>query len=128
MALFRKKTARVVRRGAVEEPKQQPSERKSSRSKSRNGQRSSQQRDRSSKRNNNRSSASQTKSGARKPEKRRTRPHLEVDPPRKTARKQMLVRSSHHQTQIVVLECPVLVEHGGARADPTALVGKVCLG
>ncbi len=128
MALFRKKTARVVRRGAVEEPKQQPSERKSSRSKSRSGQRSSQQRDRSGKRNNNRSSASQTKSGARKQEKRRTRPHLEVVPPPNTARKQMLVRSSPHQTQIVVLEGPVLVEHYVARSDQKSLVGNVYLG
>ncbi|MDJ0960778.1 MAG: Rne/Rng family ribonuclease [Acidimicrobiia bacterium] len=59
---------------------------------------------------------------------RRTRPHLEVVPPPDTARKQMLVRSMPHQTQIVVLEGPVLVEHYVARSDKKSLVGNVYVG
>ena len=40
----------------------------------------------------------------------------------------MLVRSSPHQTQIVVLEGPVLVEHYVARSDQKSLVGNVYQG
>ena len=40
----------------------------------------------------------------------------------------MLVRSSPHQTQIVVLEGPILVEHYVARSDQKSLVGNVYLG
>ncbi len=67
----------------------------------------------------------------RKPtdQRRRRRPtHLEVAPPPDTARKQMLVRTMPHQTQIVVLEGPVLVEHYVARSDNKSLVGNVYLG
>ncbi len=126
MALFRKKTARVVRRGAVEEPKQTPSEKQGSGSRKRGGQRAAQ---RGGKQNGNgRSTASQKRGAARSGERRRPRPHLEVVPPPNTARKQMLVRSSPHQTQIVVLEGPVLVEHYVARSDQKSLVGNVYLG
>ncbi len=131
MALFRKKVARVVRRGAVEEPKRTPQEKKASGSKSRNSQRSGQQRDRSPKRNSNNNRNQNTArrgSSGRSGESRRSRPHLEVVLPPDTARKQMLVRSSPHQTQIVVLEGPVLVEHYVARSDQKSLVGNVYLG
>jgi ribonuclease E len=131
MALFRKKAARVVRRGAVEEPQATSRDQKASGSKNRSNQRSANQRGgsakRSNKRNNNRGSA-QRRDAAPSGEKRRTRPHLEVVPPPDTARKQMLVRSSPHQTQIVVLEGPVLVEHYVARSDQKSLVGNVYLG
>lgn len=61
--------------------------------------------------------------------RRRRRPaHIEVAPPPDTARKQMLVRTMPHQTQIVVLEGPVLVEHYVARSDNRSLVGNVYLG
>jgi ribonuclease E len=40
----------------------------------------------------------------------------------------MLVRKLPHQTQIVVLEGPVLVEHYVARSDKQSLVGNVYLG
>ncbi len=123
MALFRKKTARVVRRGAVEEPKKTGREQKATGSKKNQKQRASQQRNG---KRNARSGAS--RSGARPAEKRRTRPHLEIVPPPNTARKQMLVRSSPHQTQIVVLEGPILVEHYVARSDQKSLVGNVYLG
>lgn len=129
MALFRKKTARVVRRGAVEEPQRTPQEKKASGAKSRGSQRSNRQRDRSPKRaGSRRGSTARRDSSSRSGEARRTRPHLEVVPPPDTARKQMLVRSSPHQTQIVVLEGPVLVEHYVARSDQKSLVGNVYLG
>ena len=60
--------------------------------------------------------------------RRPSRPHLEIVPPPDTARKQMLVRSNPHQTQIVVLEGPVLVEHYVARSDKRSLVGNVYVG
>jgi ribonuclease E len=61
---------------------------------------------------------------------RRTRrpTHLEVVAPPDTARKQMLVRTMPHQTQIVVMEGPVLVEHYVARSDRKSLVGNVYQG
>ena len=59
---------------------------------------------------------------------RRPRPQFEVVEPPETARKQMLVRSSPHQTQIVVLEGPVLVEHYVARSDQISLVNNVYMG
>ena len=58
----------------------------------------------------------------------RRRPPLEIVEPPETARKQMLVRKSPHQTQIVVLEGPVLVEHYVARSDRQSLVGNVYVG
>jgi len=126
MALFRKKTARVVRRGAVEEPQGEGQGKKASGSKGRAGQQSKQQRKRSQQ--DNRGATARRGSSPRGGEKRRSRPHLEVVPPPNTARNQMLVRSSPHQTQIVVLEGPILVEHYVARSDQRSLVGNVYLG
>jgi ribonuclease E len=54
--------------------------------------------------------------------------HLEVVTPPDTARKQMLMRTLPHQTQIVVMEGPVLVEHYVAGSDRKSLVGNVYLG
>jgi len=58
----------------------------------------------------------------------RRRPPIEIVEPPETARKQMLVRKSSHQTQIVVLEGPVLVEHYVASTDLKSLVGNVYVG
>ena len=58
----------------------------------------------------------------------RRRPPLEITEPPETARKQMLVRESPSQTQIVVLEGPVLVEHYVAKSDRKSIVGNVYLG
>ena len=72
-----------------------------------------------------------TRAGGQQPARSRSRaprPHLEVVPPPETARKQMLVRSFPHQTQIVVLEGPLLVEHYVARSDKESLVGNVYVG
>jgi ribonuclease E len=90
--------------------------------------------------NSGRSSANRSSSGrssskqngqssrSRGGQQRRQRPHLEVVPPPETARKQMLVRSTEHQTQLVVMEGPVLVEHYVARSDKQSLVGNVYMG
>ncbi len=58
----------------------------------------------------------------------RRRPPIEIVEPPETARKQMLVRKSPQQTQIVVLEGPVLVEHYVASTDHKSLVGNVYVG
>jgi ribonuclease E len=58
----------------------------------------------------------------------RRRREEEIIIPPETARKQMLVRVLPHQTQVVVLEGPVLVEHYVARSDKESLVGNVYLG
>lgn len=122
MALFRKKAARVVRRGAVEEPEKQQPEQRSSGSKSKTTRKQA-----ASKRGRS-GSAAASRSARSGGQQRKTRPHLEIVPPPNTARKQMLVRSSPHQTQIVVLEGPILVEHYVARSDQKSLVGNVYLG
>lgn len=49
----------------------------------------------------------------------------EIIIPTDVGRRQMLVRSSGGQTQIVVLEGPVLVEHYVARPDRTSMVGNI---
>jgi ribonuclease E len=55
--------------------------------------------------------------------------HLEVVVPApETERKQMLIRRTPHQTQIVVLEGALLVEHYVARSDRKSLAGNVYLG
>ncbi|MFQ5966907.1 MAG: Rne/Rng family ribonuclease [Acidimicrobiia bacterium] len=48
--------------------------------------------------------------------------------PPETERKQMLVRVRPHQTQIVVLEGPVLVEHYVAQSDRESLIGNIYVG
>ncbi len=68
------------------------------------------------------------KPNQRSDQRRRRSNHVEAVAPPETARKQMLVRSMPHQTQIVVLEGPVLVEHYVARSDKQSLVGNVYLG
>ncbi len=56
----------------------------------------------------------------------RLQPEIVVPP--STERKQMLVRRTPHQTQIVVLEGPLLVEHYVARSDKQSLAGNIYLG
>jgi len=136
MGLFRKKAAPKTIRRYVDNnaaaPASAPSETRSGESRSTKrrsgqgakrsgGQRRPQAKNRSSQQQRDRSGQSQTRT-------KRARPHLEVVPPPDTARKQMLVRSMPHQTQIVVLEGPVLVEHYVARSDKRSLVGNVYVG
>lgn len=127
MALFRKRTAEVIRRGAdgqvVEETKkfrvgretveirhvveQAPPARKAE--KAPNG-----------------------RAARRGLETSRTRAPRELEEeiilPPESGKKQMLVRVRPHQTQIVILEGPVLVEHYVAKADLASVVGNIYLG
>ena len=52
----------------------------------------------------------------------------EVIVPIETGRKQMLVRLANRQTQMVVLEGPVLVEHYVAREETISVAGNIYLG
>jgi ribonuclease E len=72
---------------------------------------------------------SRTAVRTKRPPARRPRPREEaiVAAP-EAGRKQMLVRVLPHQTQIVILEGPVLVEHYIARQERRSLVGNVYLG
>ncbi|MBN2112531.1 MAG: Rne/Rng family ribonuclease [Acidimicrobiia bacterium] len=61
--------------------------------------------------------------------RRRPVPYPEpVIPAPETERKQMLIRRTPHQTQIVVLEGALLVEHYVARSDRRSLAGNIYLG
>ena len=66
--------------------------------------------------------------GDRNAARRSPRTATEVIMPPETGRKQMIVRRMPHQTQIVVMEGPVLVEHYVARSDRKSLIGNVYLG
>ena len=61
----------------------------------------------------------------------RTRSRRPVDDeiivPIESARKQMLVSANQSQTQIVILEGPVLVEHYVAREDSNSVAGNIYL-
>jgi len=70
----------------------------------------------------------QRRGSSRNQSQTRRRPPIEIVEPPETARKQMLVRKSPHQTQIVVLEGPVLVEHYVASSERKSLVGNVYVG
>jgi len=156
MALFRKKAARVVRRSdAVEvravhnvgdkavtvrrfkaapaktEAPPQGQKQKSGRSRSGGSANKSRTDDRQRRQKQRQPQSGKPKSGQQRNGSRTTRrprPHFEIVQPPETARKQMLVRSSPHQTQIVVLEGPVLVEHYVARSDQKSLVNNVYMG
>lgn len=52
----------------------------------------------------------------------------EIIIPTESGKKQMLVRVRPHQTQVVILEGPVLVEHYVTKADLTSVVGNIYLG
>jgi ribonuclease E len=128
MGLFRKKSARVVRRGSATEERtvrtvggEAVTIRRFSTADAPAGTDATKQK---------RKAKPQAKQKSKPADlRRRRRPaHIEVAPPPDTARKQMLVRTMPHQTQIVVLEGPVLVEHYVARSDNRSLVGNVYLG
>ena len=129
MGLFKKKTARVLRKGdAVEERTvrtvgdQKVTVRKfSTRETTKKQPRAERQKAGGGRRHRDRSPATAKR-------ERRSRPRPEIVIPPETARKQMLVRTLPHQTQIVVLEGPVLVEHYVARSDKRSLIGNVYIG
>jgi ribonuclease E len=131
MGLFRKKTARIRRTGSEEEERvvrrvdgQAVTVRKFSTEGDRSEATATTERQRSKPKPAKAREPRKT-GGSRRPQRR---PHVEVVPPPETARKQMLVRKLPHQTQIVVMEGPVLVEHYVARSDKLSLVGNVYLG
>ncbi|MEA2011330.1 MAG: Rne/Rng family ribonuclease [Actinomycetota bacterium] len=131
MGLFRKKSAHVVRRGSATEERtvrtvggESVTVRRFSTAETKTARDPAKQ-----KRQPKKQQKRQPKTQQRTDQRRRRRPsHVEVSPPPDTARKQMLVRTMPHQTQIVVLEGPVLVEHYVARSDKRSLVGNVYLG
>jgi ribonuclease E len=131
MGLFTKKTPTVIRKGTAAEDRQvkvvdgqevtvrrfvRPDETKSSGA-------TTKQKPRTQGQNRRKS-----RSGSRTAPSSRRRPPMEIIEPPETARKQMLVRRSPSQTQIVVLEGPVLVEHYVAKTDRQSIVGNVYLG
>jgi ribonuclease E len=149
MALFGKRSGRVIRRGAAEEDRkvlkikgqdvtvrrfsEPPREAEVTATDPKR--RSTQKTDHTKRPSGGRAKPSRStgtkersRSGSRSRDRRPSRPHLEVVTPPESARKQMLVRSNPHQTQIVVLEGPVLVEHYVARSDQLSLVGNVYVG
>ncbi len=131
MGLFRKKSARIRRSGTEAEERvvrdvggQSVTVRKFSAGDDRAESTATKERQRSKPKQAKRKDP-QKGAGSRRPQRRA---HIEVVPRPETARKQMLVRKLPHQTQIVVLEGPVLVEHYVARSDKQSLVGNVYLG
>lgn len=140
MGLFKKQRARVVRRGvgdhateerkvrkvgsstvevrrvrtAPAESKPQSRQERSGRGKSRSGRAKSR-------------GGSATATRERRPDRRR-RPEPEIILPPETERKQMLVRRTPHQTQLVVLEGALLVEHYVAREDRRSLAHNIYVG
>ena len=135
MGLFKKKSPRVIRKSEATEERSvrtvdgqqvtvrkfvKPQPQAKTQSKSTTATRKKPQRTSGAKNNRQRSRSSA-------PTQRR-RPPMEIVEPPETARKQMLVRKSPNQTQIVVLEGPVLVEHYVARSDRKSLVGHVYVG
>ncbi len=77
-----------------------------------------------------RSKQNRSRDRARAPQPRRShgRPEEEIIIPVESTRKQMLVRVKPHQTQIVVLDGPVLVEHYVTKSDQSSMVGNIYLG
>jgi len=132
MGLFRKKSARVVRKSAAVEDRkvrtvgeERVTVRRFSTAPSQAAKASQPA---SAKKKKNGKHRRQAPSSGRSAPKRARRPTLEIVPPPDTARKQMLVRTMPHQIQIVVLEGPVLVEHYVARSDKKSLIGNVYVG
>ncbi|MBT8206805.1 MAG: Rne/Rng family ribonuclease [Acidimicrobiia bacterium] len=144
MGLFSRKTPRVVRKGVGDDAVETVKVRKVGREKVTvrrvteappvekvQPSRKKQTQRKQGKRGDSRRNVNERKSAPSSSSRSKTRsgrpPRIEVVPP-ETARKQMLVRHQPHQTQIVVLEGPVLVEHYVTRSDKTSLVGNVYLG
>lgn len=137
MALFRRKGPEIVRKssagGTVEELKtvtvkgqkvevrrvQAPAPTKPKQDK---------RRKKSKKRNKKQQSSSQQRNGLSTSRTRSRRPSDdEIIVPSESARKQMLVSANSHQTQIVILEGPVLVEHYVAKDDSNSVAGNIYL-
>ena len=84
--------------------------------------------DKRRKKGTQKSSSSQTRNGISTSRTRSRRPDDdEIIVPVESARKQMLVSATSSQTQIVILEGPVLVEHYVARDDSNSVAGNIYL-
>lgn len=130
MALFRKKGPEVVRRssaeGAVEERKTlrvkgQKVEVRRVEAPARKPKQTSKRKGRSAGNEKSRSGIATSRTRTRRPIDE------EIILPTESARKQMLVSVNRHQTQIVILEGPVLVEHYVAREDSNSVAGNIYL-
>ncbi len=134
MPLFRRRTAEVLRRGVGNESTEERTTRKiggrtvkvrrvrelpSPKSPARGGGSASRRKKKSPDRQRSRH-----KQGP----PRHRREHKTVVPLPLAGRKQMLVRVLPHQTQVVVLEGPLLVEHYVHRSDQETLVGNIYVG
>jgi len=124
MGWFRKKEAEVIRRGAEGVTE----ERKSLRfgGEKVEVRRVTEARAPAHNRRNDRKEPAKPAREAHTPTRRRVEEEVIIAP--ETGRKQMLVRVLPHQTQVVVLEGPVLVEHYVAGQDRSSLVGNIYLG
>ncbi len=72
--------------------------------------------------------SSQSRNGISTSRTRSRRPvDDEIIVPTESARKQMLVSANNHQTQIVILEGPVLVEHYVAKDESSSVAGNIYL-
>lgn len=131
MSLFRRRTAEVLRRGVGNESTEERTTRRiggrtvkvrrvrelpAPKSPAKGGGSGNRKKRKSSSRSRGRQS-----SPARRPGPR-------IVPLPLAGRKQMLVRVLPHQTQVVVLEGPLLVEHYVHRSDQETLVGNIYVG
>ncbi|MFW2340452.1 MAG: ribonuclease E/G, partial [Acidimicrobiia bacterium] len=127
MALFRRKSAEVVRRGVGEKEVEERTTRRVGRDtvEVRRVRAVPQEKARTKKS----SSRTQKPRPPARDGRRRTPRHVEEEiilPP-ETGKKQMLVRVLPSQTQVVILEGPSLVEHYVARQERTSLAGNMYL-
>ena len=135
MALFRRKGPEIVRKssagGTVEEHKtvlvegQKVEVRRVAGPAPKQKTKSS---DRSKKRSKSNKGSSSNRNGVTTSRTRTRRPiDDEIIVPAESARKQMLVSANRTQTQIVILEGPVLVEHYVAKDDTNSVAGNIYL-
>ena len=132
MAVFRRKSPQVVGRGSgrTDTPSRKQRQsgsqaRETTRSKESTKQRSKTSRPQGGAKGSPQGNGRRNAGGG---SRRSHRPEPEIITPPETGRKQMIVRRLPHQTQIVVLEGPVLVEHYVARSDRESLIGNVYVG
>jgi len=150
MAMFRRKSPQVVGRGSGSQapperttrtvagevveiarfkaPPEEPEKTKKKAPQGKTERKRDGKRDGNRDRNRDRNRSGNGRGDSRTAARRAPRSQSEIIMPPETGRKQMIVRRMPHQTQIVVLEGPVLVEHYVARSDRKSLIGNVYLG
>ena len=131
MGIFKKKRAQVVRRGVGDQAIEERTVRKVGSSTvevRRVRQASVTTKPKKAEIRSGRASSRSSKSTKHGRRDRSQRPEPEVILPPETDRKQMLVRRTPHQTQLVVLEGAVLVEHYVALEDRLSLAHNIYIG